>query len=108
LDRKPFAVLLPDVLVLNNVERGDHFSFSKMMGAWEETGQGQIMVEQVGIDSVGSYGVVDLGGDQAQAFSPSEVRCLIKKPIPEEAPSEPAIHGRYIIPEKIWDVLEGV
>ena len=57
LDRKPFAVLLPDVLVLDKVERGDHFSFSEMTRAWEETGQGQVMVEQVGIDSVGSYGL---------------------------------------------------
>ena len=38
LNGKPFAVLLPDVLVLDKVTRGDYFSFSAMMRAWEETG----------------------------------------------------------------------
>ena len=108
LDGKPFAVLLPDVLVLDAVQRGDYFSFSKMMRAWEETGQGQIMVEQVGIDSVGSYGVVDLGEEQAQTFVPKKVRSFVEKPVPEEAPSDLAILGRYILPPEIWNVLEGV
>jgi UTP--glucose-1-phosphate uridylyltransferase len=108
LDGKPFAVLLPDVLVLDKVERGNYFSFFEMMRAWEETGQGQIMVEQVGIDSVGNYGVVDLCGDQALAFVPNKVFSFVEKPIPEEAPSDLAILGRYILPPEIWDVLEGI
>ena len=108
LDGKPFAVLLPDVLVLDKAERGDYFSFSEMMRAWEETGQGQIMVEQVHIDSLGSYGVVDLGGNRAHAFVPSKVHSFVEKPIPQEAPSDLAILGRYILPPEIWDVLERV
>ena len=108
LDGKPFAVLLPDVLVLDQAERGDYFSFSEMMRAWEETGQGQILVEQVGSDSVGSYGVVDLGGDRAHAFVPQKVNSFVEKPIPEEAPSDLAVLGRYVLPSEVWDVLEGV
>ena len=108
LDGQPFAVLLPDVLVLDMAQRGDYFSFSEMMRAWEETGHGQIMVEHVGIDSVGSYGVVDLGEEQAHKFVPSKVLSFVEKPVPEEAPSDLAILGRYILPSQIWDVLEGV
>lgn len=108
LDGKPFAVLLPDVLVLDKVERGDYFSFSKMMRAWEETGEGQIMVEQVGMDSVENYGVVDLGEAQAHAFVPNKVLGFVEKPVPKEAPSDLAILGRYILPPEIWNVLEGV
>ena len=108
LDGKPFAVLLPDVLVLDKVQRGNYFSFSEMMRAWEETGQGQIMVEQVGIDSVGNYGVVDLGENQARTFVPNKVHSFVEKPLPEEAPSDLAILGRYILPPEIWNVLEGV
>ena len=102
------AVLLPDVLVLDKVERGDYFSFSKMMRAWEETGEGQIMVEQVGMDSVENYGVVDLGEAQAHAFVPNKVLGFVEKPVPKEAPSDLAILGRYILPPEIWNVLEGV
>jgi UTP--glucose-1-phosphate uridylyltransferase len=108
LDSKPFAVLLPDVLVLDRVHRGDYFSFSEMMRAWEETRQGQIMVEQVGIDSVENYGVVDLGEDQAHTFVPKKVLSFVEKPVAEEAPSDLAILGRYILPPEIWSVLEGV
>jgi UTP--glucose-1-phosphate uridylyltransferase len=66
------------------------------------------MVEHVGIDSVGSYGVVDLGEDQAHTFVPSKVLSFVEKPVPEEAPSDLAILGRYILPPEIWSVLEGV
>ena len=106
LDGKPFAVLLPDVLVLDQPSRGDYFSFAEMMRAWEETGQGQIMVERVDIDSVGSYGVVDLREDRVPAFIPGRVHSFVEKPLPEDAPSNLAILGRYILPKEIWDVLE--
>lgn len=108
LDGKPFAVLLPDVLVFDKSGRGDYYSFSEMMSAWEKTSQGQIMVEQVDLDSVGSYGVVDLGENQAHAFTPIKVHNLVEKPNPEMAPSDLAIIGRYILPPEIWKILEGV
>ena len=66
------------------------------------------MVEWVHTDSVGSYGVVDLGGDQVHASLPSKVHSFGEKPIPEEALSELAILGRYVLPQEIWDVLEHV
>ena len=57
---------------------------------------------------MGSYGVVDLGGDQVHASLPSKVHIFGEKPIPKEALSELAILGRYVLPQEIWDVLEHV
>ena len=48
LNNEPFAVLLPDVFVLDKVSRGKNYSFTQLVRAWDNTGIGQIMVETVG------------------------------------------------------------
>ena len=106
LSGKPFAVLLPDVLVLDRVQRADYFSFSKMMSAWEETGQGQMMVEQVGIDSVENYGDVDLGEDRADKFVPKKVLSFVEKPVPEGGPSDLITKQFLVAKEKEFEDLE--
>ena len=47
LNNEPFAVLLPDVLVLDQESRDKNYSFAAMTDAWNETGMGQVMVERV-------------------------------------------------------------
>ena len=47
LNNEPFAVLLPDVLVLDQESRAKNYSFAAMTGAWNETGIGQVMVERL-------------------------------------------------------------
>ena len=49
---EPFAVLLPDVLVLDKPSRPRNYSFVRLVEAWEATGIGQVMVERVGMDAV--------------------------------------------------------
>ena len=48
LNNEPFAVLLPDVLVLDRQVRDKSVSFAELVNAWNNTCIGQVMVESVG------------------------------------------------------------
>ena len=77
-----------------------------MTDAWNETGIGQVMVEQVSSDVIENYGVADLGGAASASFKSILLKGLVEKPSPEDAPSNLAVLGRYIIPFKVLDLLE--
>jgi UTP--glucose-1-phosphate uridylyltransferase len=47
LNNEPFALLLPDVLVLDQESHDQNYGFAAMTDAWNETGVGQVMVERV-------------------------------------------------------------
>ena len=44
INNEPFAVLLPDVMILDDIPNAKNYSFSSMKKIWDETGIGQIMV----------------------------------------------------------------
>jgi UTP--glucose-1-phosphate uridylyltransferase len=68
LNDEPFAVLLPDVLVLDQESRDKNYRFAAMTDAWNETGIGQVMVERVDSDAIEKYGVADLDGAESKPF----------------------------------------
>ena len=103
---EPFAVLLPDVLVLDNESRDRNYSFAQLVEAWNMTETGQVMVERVDSHMIENYGVADLGGATSKPFDSVALEGLIEKPSPEEAPSNLALLGRYILPSKVLDILE--
>ena len=102
---EPFAVLLPDVLVLDKPSRPRNYSFVRLVEAWEATGIGQVMVERVGMDAVENYGIADIASPDLEPFSSVELRALVEKPSLEDAPSDLAVLGRYILPAKVLDLL---
>ena len=106
LDYGPFAVLLPDVLVLDQESRDKNYSFAAMTDAWSETGIDQVMVERVGSGAIENYGVADLGGEGSAPFKSVALKGLVEKPAPKDAPSNLAVVGRYILPSKVLDLLE--
>jgi len=106
LNNEPFAVLLPDVLVIDKASRAKNFSFSELVKAWDTTGIGQVMVEKVASGEVDNYGIVDLGGASVKPFESVQLRGLVEKPAPIDAPSNLAILGRYVLPYAVLDVLE--
>jgi len=106
LNDEPFAVLLPDVLVLDQISRGMNNSFSSLLNAWNTTGVGQVMVERVAKSTVENYGVVDIGGHTAKPFSSMKINKLVEKPSCKDAPSDLAVLGRYILPSAVLDLLE--
>ena len=106
LNNEPFAVLLPDVFVLDKVSRGKNYSFTQLVRAWDNTGIGQIMVETVGPDRVEKYGIADFGGASVAPFESINLLGLVEKPSLGNAPSNLAVLGRYILPSKALDLLE--
>ena len=106
LHHEPFAVLLPDVFVLDQVSRAKNYSFMRLVQAWEESGTGQIMVERVDANAVENYGIADVNGEVITPFSSVEVKGLIEKPSPSKAPSNLAILGRYVLPFRVLELLE--
>jgi len=105
LNSEPFAVLLPDVFVLDKLSRDKNYSFSQLVRAWDDTGIGQIMVETVESDRVEKYGIADFGGAYMEPFESIKLMGLVEKPSLEYAPSNLAVLGRYILPFKIFDLL---
>lgn len=85
----PFAVILPDDLVLN--EPG---CLKQMVDAYDRTGGNLVAVENVPRDRTDRYGIVDPAGDDGLLV---EIGGLVEKPTPEEAPSDLAVIGRYIL-----------
>ncbi|MCS5594036.1 MAG: UTP--glucose-1-phosphate uridylyltransferase [Porticoccaceae bacterium] len=106
LNNEPFAVLLPDVLVLDQASRDQNYSFSALVKAWDDTGIGQIMVECVEPEAVENYGIADLNGELAEPFKSIKLKGLVEKPSPEDAPSNLAVLGRYALPSRVLDLLE--
>lgn len=106
LGNEPFAVLLPDVLVVDDVSRAKNHSFCELVNAWNTSGVGQIMVERVDYDVIENYGVVDLDGKVSNPFDSIPLKSVVEKPSPDKAPSNLAVLGRYILPAKIMNLLE--
>jgi UTP--glucose-1-phosphate uridylyltransferase len=100
---EPFAVLLGDVLI-----PGPNPATKQLIDVYEATGTGAIAVEEVPRDKTHLYGIVD--GEPAPQPPFGErllrIRELVEKPKPENAPSNLAITGRYVLPPAIFDCLE--
>ena len=106
LNKEPFAVLLPDVLVLDKVTRVKNYSFSQLVRAWNDTGVGQVMIEPVQLDEVENYGIADLGEGISEPFKSIRLKGLVEKPSAADCPSNLAILGRYVLPPSVIDILE--
>lgn len=106
LNNEPFAVLLPDVLVLDKESSERNYSFAQLIKSWDTTQIGQVMVERVDSEMIENYGVVDLHGAESKPFFSIPLKGLIEKPSLREAPSNLAVLGRYILPSKVLNLLE--
>ena len=102
----PFAVLLPDVLILDKKIREKNFSFLQLINAWNKTGIAQVMVEKVDTTDIEKYGIVDIGKNNIKDFGSTPTMGIIEKPSPQNAPSNLAVLGRYILPPKVFDLIE--
>jgi len=95
---EPFAVILPDDLV-----QADPGCLAQMVEAYGETGGNLVAVMDVPRAHTNRYGVLETGKVEGRL---AEVRGLVEKPAPEEAPSTLSIIGRYILQPEIFAELE--
>ncbi|MEA3034460.1 MAG: UTP--glucose-phosphate uridylyltransferase [Sphingomonadales bacterium] len=96
---EPFAVLLPDDLMV-----GSPGCLAQMVEAYEQVGGNIVCVEEVPRERTASYGVVAPGARDGRL---SEVKGLVEKPKPEDAPSNLGIVGRYILQPEVMKILDG-
>lgn len=85
----PFAILLPDDLMLCKTS-----CTQQLAEAYQETGGNVVAVEEVPMERVNKYGVLDIAEDKGRLVS---VKGLVEKPKPEEAPSNLTVIGRYVL-----------
>lgn len=103
VSNEPFVVILPDVLV-NNYQQ-DENDLQKMVRAFDDHNAAQIMVESVPQDQVHLYGVTDCKGVKPDAGDSAPICAMVEKPKTEEAPSDLAVVGRYVLPARVMDLL---
>lgn len=103
----PFVVVLPDVILDDASANPKTENLAAMLARYDEVGgYSQIMVEPVPMEQVSNYGVVDCGGKELAAGESRAMTAIVEKPPSDEAPSNLAVVGRYVLSEKIWDLLK--
>jgi UTP--glucose-1-phosphate uridylyltransferase len=98
IGNEPFAVLLGDDVVHAKVP-----CIGQMAEIYSQKSQTVLGVQRVGWDNVHKYGIVDAGGENGPLI---RVKQLTEKPTREEARSDLAVLGRYIIDPEIFAILE--
>lgn len=96
-----FAVLWGDEFISANPPR-----LAQMIKVWEK--YGGVVISGVRInqkDRLSKYGIADLEPVEDKVF---KIKNIIEKPNPEEAPSNLATHGAYILPPQIFSSLRGL
>lgn len=85
----PFAILLPDDIVKSS--RG---CIGQLVDAYNTTGGNVVAVTEVPNEHTNRYGILDVGHDDGRMV---EVKGLVEKPDPKDAPSNLSIIGRYVL-----------
>jgi UTP--glucose-1-phosphate uridylyltransferase len=96
---EPFAVILADDLI----ENGDNGCMLQMVGQYNNNQCSILGVERVNPSETNKYGIV-----KTKEISPSmgRVELIVEKPVPERAPSNLGVVGRYILTPAIFDKIE--
>lgn len=101
---EPFAVILPDVLVKPQLG-STTCDLGDMVTRWDKSNAAQIMVEAVPEEEVYRYGIVDCSGNEPNAGDSVDMRGVVEKPKPEDAPSRLSVIGRYVLPYRVMELL---
>lgn len=95
---EPFAVMLGDDIVDAEVP-----CLRQLMDVYRDYKASVLGVQEVSKAKVSSYGIVNPKAIKQNVWQALD---LIEKPSPEEAPSQLAVLGRYILEPEIFDLLE--
>lgn len=99
IENEPFAVLWGDEFITANPPR-----LSQMIDVYEK--YGGIVISGVKIprkEDLKRYGIADLEPVEGNVF---KIKAIVEKPEPDQAPSDIATHGAYILPPEIFSALK--
>lgn len=94
----PFAILLPDDLVLSDTP-----CLGQLVDAYRQTSGNVVAVTEVPREQTSRYGILEVGRDDGRLV---EVLGLVEKPKPQDAPSNLAVIGRYVLMPEVIQHLE--
>ncbi|QFT58182.1 UTP--glucose-1-phosphate uridylyltransferase [Sulfitobacter sp. THAF37] len=89
IGNEPFAVMLPD-----DVIAAEKPCLQQMVEAYAETGGNMVAAMEVEPERASSYGMLDVSDDMGHMV---KVKGMVEKPKAEDAPSNLAVIGRYIL-----------
>jgi UTP--glucose-1-phosphate uridylyltransferase len=103
IGHEPFAVILPDDVVI-----ADRPCIGQLIHVYHQQHASVVAVMEVPTEETSRYGVIggervddELGGQRTY-----RVNTIVEKPAPEDAPSNLAVIGRYVLTPKVFDKLE--
>lgn len=97
---EPFAVILPD-----DVIAAEKPCLQQMVEAYNETGGNMVAAMEVAPEKASSYGMLDVMEDMGRLV---QVKGMVEKPEPEQAPSNLAVIGRYILAPSVLQNLNKI
>jgi UTP--glucose-1-phosphate uridylyltransferase len=100
IGNEPFAVLLADDIMID-----DSTLLRAMLDVHDRYGRSVVALQEVAPDEVSSYGCVEPDSPHEDLV---EIRRIVEKPRPEEAPSNLAVMGRYVFTPEIFDALDRI
>lgn len=95
---QPFAVILPD-----DVIAADKPCLQQMVEAYQETGGNMVAAMEVAPERTSSYGILDVENENGNLLN---VKSMVEKPKAEDAPSNLAVIGRYILAPTVLKNLD--
>lgn len=100
IGQEPFAVMLGDDIVVN-----ERPCIGQLADIHEELGASVVGVERVSKSRISRYGVIKGRCIRKDLY---KVHDLVEKPLPQQAPSDLAIIGRYVFEPEIFSYLEKI
>jgi UTP--glucose-1-phosphate uridylyltransferase len=99
LGKEDFAVMWGDEFIMANPPR-----LQQIIDVHDKYGGAVISAVRIeSKDDVSRYGIADMEAVEDGIF---RIKKIVEKPMPEEAPSNLATHGAYILPHEIFDIIE--
>lgn len=101
IDKEPFAVIWGDEFIYASPPR-----LQQMIEVYER--YGGMVISGVKIEKkedLKRYGIADLDHVEGNLY---KIKKIVEKPDPDEAPSDIATHGAYILPPEIFDALKSL
>ena len=95
---EPFAVLLGDDIV-----DGERPCLGQLLSVFNQQGRSVLALEKVPMENISSYGCVAADKVGERTF---RITDMVEKPTRDEAPSDMAIIGRYVLTPGIFDILQ--
>ncbi|MBP3940548.1 MAG: UTP--glucose-1-phosphate uridylyltransferase GalU [Christensenellaceae bacterium] len=100
---EPFGIMLGDDIVMQQRENASP-AIRQLMDAYEKTGSSIVGVQNVPHENVSKYGIVSVAEKSGERLH--KLADMVEKPPVDEAPSDMAILGRYVVTPAIFTALE--